>query len=207
MSGSLPKVTVIICGDESEEGFAETLQSVVSQQYPGLSYLVVDGPTKEISPFVQLNKGIAEVVEAAKDDARPQWICCLLAGECLATETRLREVFALPQAAEARAITDGRLVPFSVPFQQSAMLIRLDAGAFDEDYSFAADYAMLYRLYHQEGARSVLCVEQPLATAKRVHPWRGFYSRYIKGEQLGIQSEHISWRWVKDYICWKMLNK
>lgn len=207
MTGSLPKVTVIICGDESEEGFAETLQSVESQQYPELSYLVVDGPTQEGSPFVQLNKGIAEVVDAAKDDARPQWICCLMAGDCLATVTTLRDVFSKPQTAEARAITDGRLVPFAVPFQQSAMLIRLDVGAFDEDYSFAADYAMLYRLYHQEGPQSVFCVEQPLATAKHVHPWRRYYSRYIKGEQLGIQSEHISWRWFKDYIRWKMLNK
>jgi hypothetical protein len=30
--------------------------------------------------------------------------------------------------------------------------------------------------------------------------------RIVKGEYLGVQSQHISWRWVKEYFKWRFFG-
>ena len=99
------------------------------------------------------------------------------------------------------------VIPLEPAFGVASSFIRADVCRFDLDYPLGADYALQYQLYHEVGLDSLTVIDIPVVVMpEEERDARLLNQRIIKGEYLGVQSQHISWRWVKEYFKWRFLG-
>lgn len=108
------------------------------------------------------------------------------------------------------------VLPVRLPFSHQACFVRVGHNApqvclksghwqFDRDYPIAADYNLLYKIFWKHGAESFLILDKPIACYRQEGSTSLDNAKRTKGEYLAIQSSHLSWRWVKEYLKWRWL--
>lgn len=108
------------------------------------------------------------------------------------------------------------VIPVRLPFSHQACFVRVGSMApkvclkeghwhFDKDYPIAADYNLLYQIFWKYGADSFLILDRKIACYRQEGSTSLDNAKRTKGEYLAIQSSHLSWRWVKEYLKWRWL--
>lgn len=166
--------------------------------------------------------------------AEDAWVNFMNAGDAFASQQVLESVFSQEIPALIKVIggdtinmmADGTesihqarpasVIPTQLPFSHQACLVRVGNNApqvclhkghwhFDKDYPIAADYNLLYQIYWKHGAESFMIRNQPLARYRQEGSTSLDNAKRTKGEYLAIQSSHLNWRWVKEYLKWRWL--
>lgn len=172
-----------------------------------------------------MNQAAQKAIELAGTD--DQWLFFLYAGDKFADDEVLAKVFASDRLNKAgiKMIGGGVLkqkpknegmvneapkpvsvIPSEPAFSVASSFIRAGVCKFDLDYPLGADYALQYKLYH-EAADSIATIDTPIIiTPEEERDARLLNQRIIKGEYLGVQSQHISWKWVKEYFKWRFFG-
>ena len=173
-----------------------------------------------------MNRAAKKAVELAGTDR--QWLFFLYAGDRFPNEKVLAQVFSMERLDfdALRMIGGGVLrekkndegtlleaakpidvIPLEPAFGVASSFIRADVCRFDLDYPLGADYALQYKLYHEFGSDSIAAIDLPVVVMQEEErDARLLNQRIVKGEYLGVQSQHISWRWVKEYFKWRFLG-
>lgn len=173
-----------------------------------------------------MNQAARKAVELAGTD--DQWLFFLYAGDRFWNEKVLMEVFSHEQldyhrlkmiggnvmrrkageeGFEAESPRPVSVIPVEPAFGIASAFVRADVCRFDLDYPLGADYALQYQLYHDVGADCLATVDVPVIVAEDEGlDARRLNRRIVKGEYLGVQSQHISWRWVKEYFKWRFFG-
>lgn len=163
------------------------------------------------------------------------WVNFMNAGDAFADEEVLERIFGgeSDRATSVKVIggntinllADGRtevhhaegadVIPQRLPFSHQACFVRVGKGApdlsrkggwrFDGDYPIAADYHLLYQIYWKHGAEAFLVLDLPVARYRQEGSTSLDNAKRTKGEYLAIQSSHLSWRWVREYLKWRWL--
>ncbi len=102
------------------------------------------------------------------------------------------------------------VIPYRLPICHQAAFTRREINEgkgtfyFDCDYKFAADYNLFYHIYYKCGGESAFAiVDRIVAECVQEESVTNLNQQRVKGEYLAIQSSHLSWRWVKEYIKWR----
>ena len=177
---------------------------------------------------------IADRLQQDPDTAEDAWVNFMNAGDAFADQQVLDTVFSQPVPATVKVIggntinmmADGTesihlarpasVIPTQLPFSHQACFVRVGNNApqvclkkdhwhFDRDYPIAADYNLLYQTYWKHGAEAFLILNQPLARYRQEGSTSLDNAKRTKGEYLAIQSSHLNWRWVKEYLKWRWL--
>ncbi len=175
-----------------------------------------------------MNQAVRKAVGLAGTD--DQWLFFLYAGDRLADQQVLAKVFAQKSLdyASLKMIGCGvmklkvkgkveetiiespkslKVIPTEPAFTVASSFVRADVCRFDLDYPLGADYALQYQLYFERGASSLATIDIPvIVTPEEERDARLLNQRIVKGEYLGVQSQHISWRWVKEYFKWRFFG-
>jgi len=173
-----------------------------------------------------MNKAAHKAVELAGID--DHWLFFLYAGDRFVDAETLRKVFTKDtldysclkmiggsivkqKSKDADSITEApkpiEVIPMEPAFTVASSFIRASVCHFDLDYPLGADYALQYKLYYGDGADSIASLDIPvIVTPAEDRDARLLNQRIIKGEYLGVQSQHISWRWVKEYFKWRFFG-
>ena len=177
--------------------------------------------------YYAMNHAAGKAVELAGSEAG-HWLFFLYAGDLFAGPTVLSKVFSDPKidhhslkmigggVLRKKISGDGlrleaakpvAVIPSEPAFGVSSSFIRADVCCFDLDYPLAADYALQYRLYDEDGPASIAIVDEVIIiTQEEDRDARLLNQRVIRGEYLGVRSRHISWQWVKEYFRWRFLG-
>ncbi len=173
-----------------------------------------------------MNQAVKKAVELAGTDN--QWLFFLYAGDKFADSEVLTKVLSKSNLdysnlkmigggvqrtnakGEASVIETPKpvtVIPQEPAFGVASSFIRADVCQFDLDYPLGADYALQYKLYFDQGAKSIATTDlSVIVTLEQERDARLLNQRIIKGEYLGVQSQHISWKWVKEYFKWRFLG-
>ena len=173
-----------------------------------------------------MNRAARKAVELAGTDQ--QWLFYLYAGDRFPHEKVLAQVFSMERlnfnslkmigggVLREKANGEGSflevakpidVIPLEPAFGVASCFIRADVCRFDLDYPLGADYALQYQLYHEAGRDSLAAIDLPVVVMQEEErDARLLNQRIVKGEYLGVQSQHISWRWVKEYFKWRFLG-
>jgi len=173
-----------------------------------------------------MNQAAKKAVELAGTD--DQWLFFLYAGDKFADPKVLDKVFSMDNldysilkmigggVQKTKAKGEGSVIeapkqvtviPHEPAFPIASGFVRADVCQFDLDYPLGADYALQYKLYFDRGANSIATIDVPvIVTKEEERDARLLNQRIIKGEYLGVQSQHISWKWVKEYFKWRFLG-
>ena len=173
-----------------------------------------------------MNNAARKTIELAGTDE--QWLFFLYAGDRFANDKVLAKVFSMEglDYCNLKMIGGGVLkekpmggdtslesaksvsvIPKEPAFGVASSFIRADVCRFDLDYPLAADYALQYQLFFKSGHDCIAAVDVPvIVTQEEERDARLLSQRIVKGEYLGVQSQHISWRWVKEYFKWRFLG-
>ncbi len=177
-----------------------------------------------------MNQAVRKAIELAETD--DQWLFFLYAGDRFANDTVLAEVFSQHQLdySKVQMIGGGILrqkpkvkdkdggteivaakpveeIPLEPAFTIASSFVSARVCRFDLDYPLGADYALQYKLFYEAGAGSIASICLPIiVTPEEGRDARLLNQRIIKGEYLGVQSQHISWRWVKEYFKWRFFG-
>ncbi len=173
-----------------------------------------------------MNRATKKAIELAGTDK--QWLFFLYAGDRFPHEKVLAQIFSMERLNldSLRMIGGGvqkekpngegfrfeaakpiDVIPLEPAFGVASSFIRADVCRFDLDYSLGADYALQYQLYHEVGHESLAVIDVPVVVMREEdRDARLLNQRIVKGEYLGVQSQHISWRWVKEYFKWRFLG-
>lgn len=173
-----------------------------------------------------MNRAAKKAIELAGTDR--QWLFFLYAGDRFPHEKVLAQVFSMERldfdglrmigggVLREKANGEGNLleaakhidvIPLEPAFGVASSFIRADVCQFDLDYPLGADYALQYQLYHEVGRDSLAVIDVPVVVMQEEErDARLLNQRIVKGEYLGVQSQHISWRWVKEYFKWRFLG-
>ncbi|MBP5500034.1 MAG: glycosyltransferase [Bacteroidales bacterium] len=214
-----PKMNYIVWDGCSTDGTLD----IVKKYDERLSYWTSE-PNN--GTYDAMNRAAKKAVELAGTDR--QWLFFLYAGDRFPNEKVLAQVFSMErQDFDAlRMIGGGVLrekkndegtlleaakpidvIPLEPAFGVASSFIRADVCRFDLDYPLGADYALQYKLYHEVGSDSIAAIDLPVVVMQEEErDARLLNQRIVKGEYLGVQSQHISWRWVKEYFKWRFLG-
>lgn len=173
-----------------------------------------------------MNRAAKKAIELAGTDR--QWLFFLYAGDRFPHEKVLAQVFSMERldfdglriigggVLREKANGEGNLleaakpidvIPLEPAFGVASSFIRADVCQFDLDYPLGADYALQYKLFHEVGRDSLAVIDVPVVVMQEEErDVRLLNQRIVKGEYLGVQSQHISWRWVKEYFKWRFLG-
>ena len=157
-----------------------------------------------------------------------QWLFFLYAGDRFLHEKVLAQIFSMErlnldslrmigggvqkekpngEGSRFEAAKPIDVIPLEPAFGVASSFIRADVCRFDLDYPLGADYALQYQLYHEVGHDSLTVIDMPVVVMpEEERDARLLNQRIVKGEYLGVQSQHISWRWVKEYFKWRFLG-
>lgn len=107
------KITVITICRNCRDDLERTVQSVVSQTYPNIEYIVVDGAStdgtqqmlasyqKRIDTIIsEPDDGIYDALNKGVKSATGEWILCLNAGDTFTSNHVLADIFKSPIAAD-----------------------------------------------------------------------------------------------------------
>lgn len=173
-----------------------------------------------------MNRAAKKAIELAGTDR--QWLFFLYAGDRFPHEKVLAQVFSMERldfdglriigggVLREKANGEGNLleaakpidvIPLEPAFGVASSFIRADVCQFDLDYPLGADYALQYKLFHEVGRDSLAVIDVPVVVMQEEErDVRLLNQRIVKGEYLGVQSQHFSWRWVKEYFKWRFLG-
>ncbi len=173
-----------------------------------------------------MNRAARKAVELAGTDQ--QWLFFLYAGDRFPHEKVLAQVFSKERldfdilkmigggVLREKGSGEGSLfeapkpidvIPMEPAFDVASSFIRADVCRFDLDYPLGADYALQYELYHELGHDSLTIIDVPVVVMQEEErDARLLNQRIVKGEYLGVQSQHFSWRWVKEYFRWRFFG-
>jgi glycosyltransferase involved in cell wall biosynthesis len=173
-----------------------------------------------------MNRAAKKSIELAGTDRH--WIFFLYAGDRFPHEKVLAQVFSMErldldslrmigggvqketangEGSRFEAAKPIDVIPLEPAFGVASSFIRADVCQFDLDYPLGADYALQYQLYFEVGRKAIASIDMPIVVMQEEErDARLLNRRIVKGEYLGVQSQHISWRWVKEYFKWRFLG-
>lgn len=173
-----------------------------------------------------MNRAAKKAIELAGTDK--QWLFFLYAGDRFPHEKVLFQIFSIErldldslrmigggvqkekpngEGSRLEAAKPIDVIPLEPAFSVASSFIRADVCRFDLDYPLGADYALQYKLYHEVGPDGLAVIDVPVVVMQEEErDARLLNQRIVKGEYLGVQSQHISWRWVKEYFKWRFLG-
>ena len=173
-----------------------------------------------------MNRAAKKAIELAGTDK--QWLFFLYAGDRFPHEKVLAQVFSMErlnldslrmigggvqketpngEGSRFEAAKPIDVIPLEPAFGVASGFIRADVCRFDLDYPLGADYALQYQLYHDVGHDCLAVIDMPIVVMQEEErDARLLNQRIVKGEYLGVQSQHISWHWVKEYFKWRFLG-
>ena len=173
-----------------------------------------------------MNRAAKKAIELAGTDK--QWLFFLYAGDRFPHEKVLAQIFSMErlnldslrmigggvqketpngEGSRFKAAKPIDVIPLEPAFGVASSFIRADVCQFDLDYPLGADYALQYQLYHEVGHDCLAVIDMPIVVMpEEERDARLLNQRIVKGEYLGVQSQHISWRWVKEYFKWRFLG-
>lgn len=214
-----PKLNYIVWDGCSTDGTLD----IVKKYDERLSYWASE---QNNGTYDAMNRAAKKAVELAGTDQ--QWIFFLYAGDRFPNEKVLAQAFSIERLdfENLRMIGGGVLrekvngegtlleaakpidvIPLEPAFGVASSFIRADVCQFDLDYPLGADYALQYQLYHDVGHDCLAVIDMPIVVMQEEErDARLLNQRIVKGEYLGVQSQHISWRWVKEYFKWRFLG-
>ncbi len=188
-----PLLSIVTVSYNAAEGIGKTIRSVARQSWTDFEYLFIDGASKDATvaeiesqreafasrgiPYRVISepdRGIYDAMNKAIARAEGQWVLMLNAGDLLAGDTVLEQVFRSPcaqvdvlyghmvVAEESRGRMLYRKVPakpleflaVGMPFcHQSAFVRRetLERHLFNTDYRIVADYDQFLRIQQDGG--------------------------------------------------------
>lgn len=224
---------ILIDGASADES-AAIIRRFAQDPANRISYWVSEPDKGIYDAMNKALRWIAERLQQDADAAGNAWVNFMNAGDAFANPRVLETVFAQEIPASVKVIggntinmmSDGTeslhqalpatVIPVQLPFSHQACFVRVGSQApqvclqkglwhFDRDYPIAADYNLLYQIYWKHGADSFLILNQPLARYRQEGSTSLDNAKRTKGEYLAIQSSHLSWRWVKEYLKWRWL--
>lgn len=173
-----------------------------------------------------MNQAAVKAVELSKTDQH--WLFFLYAGDRFPHEKVLAQVFSMGsldfdslrmigggvlkekangESSQFESAKPVDVIPLGPAFGVASSFIRADVCRFDLDYPLGADYALQYQLYFEIGPNCLASIDVPVVVMQEEErDARILNQRIVKGEYLGVQSQHISWRWVKEYFKWRFLG-
>ena len=175
-------ITVVLNGEDTIE---RTIKSVLSQNYPDIEYIVIDGGSTDGT--VEIIKKYADKISywISEDDdglyfamnkglrrAKGNYVYFLNSGDCFLNGA-VRRVFSLPEIDKTDVIccnvVNKNGIEWPKPFEsfywrmaaghQMVFVKRNIHGEFDTNYKFAADYKLIYGLYKEGRVFSYVPVE------------------------------------------------
>ena len=201
----------------------DTTLDVVKRYEERISYWASEANN---GTYDAMNNAARKVIELTGTD--DQWLFFLYAGDRFADDRILAKVFstkgldygklkmigggvmkerAMGGDSIVEAAKPVTVIPHEPAFGVASAFIRADVCRFDLDYPLGADYALEYKLYYESGPECIAVVDVPvIITQEEERNARLLSQRIVKGEYLGVQSQHISWRWVKEYFKWRFLG-
>lgn len=198
----------------------ETIQSVLSQTYQNIKYIIIDGastdgtvdiikkyedrlalwisePDKGI--YDAMNKGLAKARELGSDG----WVNFMNAGDIYISNEIVDSIFSKEkyESNKISMISEKEFNPDDESSSFQSYFVRIGDWKYDIKYKIAAVYKVMYNLYHNSGKDSIKSINSPIINNKDYFSTIDIKS--AKGEFLAVQSIHRSWRWWKEYIKWR----
>jgi len=97
------------------------------------------------------------------------------------------------------------VIPERLPFSHQASFVKREVCHFDENYRYAADYALFYEMFYQYGPESIRTIDRAIARYQQGGSTTMLNAKKVKGEYLRIQSSHRTWHWWKEYVKWRWM--
>ena len=216
LNQSYPNIEYIVIDGGSTDGTVDVIKKYADR----LAYWVSE-PDGGIYPA--MNKGV--------EHAKGEWVNFMNSGDAFADNDVLLDIFG-GDSEYSRSIGEGwrgsliggntinfyadgheeihhaesaSVIPTHLPFSHQASFVKREVCHFDTDYHYAADYAWFYYIYHKYGAESIRVIDRAIARYRQEDSTTMVNAKKVKGEYLAIQSYHLTWRWVKEYIKWRWL--
>lgn len=225
LSQTYQNVKYLIIDGGSTDGTVDIIRKYEDQ----LTYWVSE-PDKGI--YDAMNKGLAKCRELAEGSINHEksiknnqsWVNFMNAGDSFVDATTIEQVFSNKNldflrlkmigggtwnvfSDPAKTFLDPAkspyVIPNEIPFSHQASFTKLDICKFDTRFKIAADYAIMYNLYFDEGPQSILSLDIPIAKYQKDDSFSTLNPKKAKGEYLAIQSRNRTWHWWKEYIKWR----
>ena len=226
-----PLVTIITVCYNAAALIEETIQSVLSQDYPNLEYLIVDGASTDgtldivrkyadrVKFVSEPDKGIYDAMNKGLKMAKGEWVNFMNAGDTFSDDHVLSDIFhgeipnhvhiigghvekIYPDHKEPQWAENPSITRYTLPYCHQATFMRIGNWQFDTNFKIAADYKVMYDCFWRYGEKSMLSVDRVIANYRMEDSTTFDNLRKAKAEYLKIQSNHKTWIWWKEYIKW-----
>lgn len=230
----MDKVSVITVCYNAASTIEETIQSVITQDYPALEYIIIDGgSTDQTMSIVEKYQASIDIIISEPDQgiynamnkglafATGEWINFMNAGDTYVNNGVLSSIFSLTISSAVRVIygdsyfkSNGNTTEIKcrsidvlsccMPFCHQSTFVRKGVIPFDETYKICADYKMFYSLYKALGPSVFLYHPIPISVFDNEGGLSVTNVKQHRLEVLQIRSFHKDYRWWVDWAKYQV---